>query len=73
MSTAVHPVSGPYMHTQFDDTLADRLAVTENACLHLAQANADACLGYLVAHGIKPFGERFAAVVALVAEKFDDE
>ena len=73
MAATVEAISGPDMHAQFDHAFSDRLAVAKVARLHLAQANADARLSQLVAHGIEPFCERLAAVVALVAEKFDHE
>lgn len=59
------------MDAQFGHAFADRLAVAEIAGLHAAQAHADACLRELVTHGVQPFGERLATVVALIAKQFE--
>jgi hypothetical protein len=52
MPAAVHAVSGANVNAQFDDTFADRLTITKIARLQVAQANANARLGKLVAHRI---------------------
>ena len=57
MPGAVHAVFGTDMHAQFDHAFTDRLTITKVARLHLTQANANACLSYFVADGIKPFGK----------------
>ncbi|CAG9247840.1 conserved hypothetical protein [Burkholderia cepacia] len=59
------------MDAQFDHAFADRLAIAEVARLHAAQAFANPGLSKLVAHGVQPFGEGLATVVALVAKKFE--
>ena len=67
----LHAIAGADRDAQFDHAFADRLAIVEVARLHAAQAFANPRLGELVAHGVQPFGERLATVVAVIAKQFE--
>ena len=56
-------------NAQFDDALANRYAIAIVARLELPQADTNAGLGHLVAHGFQPFREGFASVFALIPNK----
>ncbi|KWA03593.1 hypothetical protein WT36_21080 [Burkholderia territorii] len=67
----VHAIAGTDMDAQFHHTFADGLAIAEISGLYATQALASPRLDDLVAHGVQPFGERLATVVALIAKEFE--
>jgi len=69
MPAAIDPIPGADMDTQFDDAFADGITVAEIADFDLAQADADACSGDLIADAGQPIGEGFVAVLALISEQ----
>ena len=71
VSREIHAITGTDVDAQFDYAVADRLAIAKIADLYVAQAFPDSRLGDFVAHGVQPFRERLATVVALVAKQFE--
>ena len=71
MASAIDPIASANVHTQLDHPVADWLTVTEIPRFDLAQTYAYARLRDLVPHAFNPFGERFAPISTLIAEKLD--
>lgn len=71
MAPEVDPPTCAKMFTELEYTLADRLAVAEQAGLEATQANAKPGLHRLVLDGFQPFGEGLPAVVRLISEDFE--
>jgi len=69
MPAAIDPIPGTDVDAQFDNAFTDGIAVAEISRFDLAQADADACCGDLVAYAGEPIGERFVAVLALISKQ----
>ncbi len=73
MPSAVHPISGAHVDTQFGYALAHWLPVPEVPGLDLAQPGCNSGPRHLVAKAAEPFRIRFTTILLLVADEFDYE
>ena len=70
MTAAIQTVTCANMNPQLDHSVTYWLAVSKVAGLYLAQADSDARFSDPVTQGFEPVGERFAAILTLVAKEF---
>jgi hypothetical protein len=70
---AIDPVASAYVNSQLCHALTDRLRVAQIAGFNLAESGSDANLGHFVAKTAEPFCIRFASILLLVADEFDQE
>lgn len=73
MPTEINPIPGALMLPQFQNTVADGLAIAQASCLNSLQPNPHPGLRLLVAQGLKPRSGRLLTADSLVSKNFNHE
>lgn len=71
MATKVNPITCAEVLAQFENPVANGLAVTQDTSLQTLEADANLSLGLLVSQGLEPIGNWLRPIGSLVTKYFD--
>ncbi|OGS96522.1 MAG: hypothetical protein A3H31_08730 [Gallionellales bacterium RIFCSPLOWO2_02_FULL_57_47] len=73
MTAKVHSITRSKVFSQFQHSIAYRVAVTEISCFQAFEANTNLGLPLLIPQGLEPLGQWLLTLFGLVSECFDHE